>query len=389
MACGYDAENQLLPLAFALVEEERFETWGWFMRWLRFEVIGPKFMCVVSDRHMGIKKVFTDRYGGWYEDGGECVHRLCSQHVAENLMRKVHNRKICDIFKILVNKKKPRRFEEYFEFLRRKSPVAVEYLENVGKYQDSNHNEIPKPWKVYQCMDGGARWGIMTTNGSESLNAVFKDSRRLPVVALVEDTFYKCLNWFMERRQKAVARLNQQQPWSERVQEILTKRIKKCREMHSMPVGEHGEHEVKVKDEKVVYKERDGNFSYKKETFKYKVVISDGNRVACACLKPQLTGIPCAHVLAVCRERRYNHNLFVHPLYSTSTLAETWSGHFHGFANQCDWPRYDGPTIIPDKNKIKKGRRKHGRIVMVMDEMQGRRLGHQAKRSTSDRRAAG
>src|SRR5664279_3802327 len=95
--------------------------------------------------------------------------------------QKVHNRKICDIFKILVNKKKPRRFEEYFEFLRKKSLVAVEYLENVSKYQDSNHNEIPKPWKVYQGMDGGARWGIMTTNGSKSLNAVLKDSRRLPV----------------------------------------------------------------------------------------------------------------------------------------------------------------------------------------------------------------
>ncbi|XP_078177430.1 uncharacterized protein LOC144571908 [Carex rostrata] len=69
IACGYDAENQLLPLAFALVGEESFQTWGWFMRWLRLEVIGNKFMCVVSDRYMGIKKVFTDIYGGWYEDG--------------------------------------------------------------------------------------------------------------------------------------------------------------------------------------------------------------------------------------------------------------------------------------------------------------------------------
>ena len=75
MACGYDAENQLLPLAFALVEKESFQSWGWFMRWLRSEVIGfARFMCVVSDRHMGIKKVFRDRDLGWYEDGGECVH---------------------------------------------------------------------------------------------------------------------------------------------------------------------------------------------------------------------------------------------------------------------------------------------------------------------------
>jgi len=389
IACGYDAENQLLPLAFALVGEESFQTWGWFMRWLRLEVIGNKFMCVVSDRHMGIKKVFTDRYGGWYEDGGECVHRLCSQHIAENLMKKVHNRKLCDLFKILCNKKKPRRFEEFFEILRKKNPDAVAYLNNVGKYQDTNHNEIPKPWKVYQCMDNGARWGIMTTNGSESLNNVFKFSRRLPVVALVEDTYYKCLAWFRDRQEKAMARLASQQLWSERVEKLLAKRIKKCLEMNSMPLGVHGEHEVKVNDERVVYKERDGNFTYKKETFRYKVIISNGNIAQCACLKPQLTGIPCAHVLAVCRERRYNHNIFVNHLYSAKTLAETWSGQFHGYANQCEWPRYDGLTIVPDNNKIKKGRRKHARIVMTMDEMQGRRVGHQARRSTSDRRAAG
>ena len=77
------------------------------MRWLRQEVIGfGRFMCVVSDRHKGIKKVFKDPNKGWYEDASECVHRLCSQHVPENLISKVHDEYICDIFKILVKKKK-------------------------------------------------------------------------------------------------------------------------------------------------------------------------------------------------------------------------------------------------------------------------------------------
>ena len=39
VAVGYDAENQLLPLAFGIVEKESLENWGWFMRWLRYEVI--------------------------------------------------------------------------------------------------------------------------------------------------------------------------------------------------------------------------------------------------------------------------------------------------------------------------------------------------------------
>ena len=159
--------------------------------------------------------------------------------------------------------------------------------------------------------------------------------------------------------------------------------------MQSIPLGLHGEHEVKVHNERVVYKERDGNFSYKRETFSYKVVISDGNLAQCACLKPQLTGIPCAHVLAVCRERNYNHNLFVNQMYSAKELAETWRGEFHFYGNLCEWPVIEDPKIIPDKNKIRKGRRRHNRAVMTMDEMEGRTVGHQARRSTSDRRAAG
>jgi hypothetical protein len=35
MACGYDAEQQLLPLAFAVVAGEKsVANWGWFMQWL-------------------------------------------------------------------------------------------------------------------------------------------------------------------------------------------------------------------------------------------------------------------------------------------------------------------------------------------------------------------
>ena len=34
MACAYDAEQQVLPLAFAIMGEETLENWGWFMSWL-------------------------------------------------------------------------------------------------------------------------------------------------------------------------------------------------------------------------------------------------------------------------------------------------------------------------------------------------------------------
>jgi hypothetical protein len=54
MACGYDKEQQVLPLAFAVVAgEESVANWGWFMQWLRKEVVGPGKIIVISSRYKG------------------------------------------------------------------------------------------------------------------------------------------------------------------------------------------------------------------------------------------------------------------------------------------------------------------------------------------------
>jgi MULE transposase domain len=59
IACGYDAEQQLLPLAFAVVAgEENMANWGWFNKWLRKEVVGPGKIIVISYQHLGIRAVF-------------------------------------------------------------------------------------------------------------------------------------------------------------------------------------------------------------------------------------------------------------------------------------------------------------------------------------------
>jgi hypothetical protein len=57
-ACGYDAE-QLLPLAFVVIAgEESVANWGWFMQWVRKDVVGPNKITVISYQHLGIRAVF-------------------------------------------------------------------------------------------------------------------------------------------------------------------------------------------------------------------------------------------------------------------------------------------------------------------------------------------
>jgi hypothetical protein len=40
VACGFDAEDQLVPLAFALVDTENNKIWEDFMKFMHREVVG-------------------------------------------------------------------------------------------------------------------------------------------------------------------------------------------------------------------------------------------------------------------------------------------------------------------------------------------------------------
>jgi hypothetical protein len=46
---------------------------------------------------------------------------------------------------------------------------------------------------------GGLRYGVMTTNSSESFNKVFKGIRTVPVSGIVEYSFRKCNEYFVNR----------------------------------------------------------------------------------------------------------------------------------------------------------------------------------------------
>ncbi|KAK4408653.1 hypothetical protein Sango_0446300 [Sesamum angolense] len=61
--CGWDlraamdGNQQVLPLAFALVDEETYPSWKWFLQQLsRYVIRGRRGMCLISDRHGGLIK---------------------------------------------------------------------------------------------------------------------------------------------------------------------------------------------------------------------------------------------------------------------------------------------------------------------------------------------
>ncbi|TYK16382.1 serine/threonine-protein phosphatase 7 long form-like protein [Cucumis melo var. makuwa] len=145
IATTIDLNGHRLPLAFAFVEEESTDSWGWFLRHLK-QVVTHDEVRLVSDRHAGIISAVNNLENGWI--GSNCHHRFCLCHVISN-------------------------FYKMYKF----TP-----LKNYA-YQ-----------KWTQAHDEGFRYGWMTTNLSECMNGVLKGARMLPINALAQIAFFKCVD---------------------------------------------------------------------------------------------------------------------------------------------------------------------------------------------------
>jgi transposase-like protein len=84
IAIGIDADRQLVPLAFAIVEKENSGSWGWFLHLVRRVIVGPRCeICVISDRHAGILNVVREVI----PNHSRVNHRWCTRHLTQNLIK--------------------------------------------------------------------------------------------------------------------------------------------------------------------------------------------------------------------------------------------------------------------------------------------------------------
>ncbi len=84
---GVDGNNQVLPLAFAFIESENTDSWYWFLKLVKIEVVGMRpNVCLIYDRHAGMLRAIEelqfgsmDRgYPGEWED---VQSRWCMRHM--------------------------------------------------------------------------------------------------------------------------------------------------------------------------------------------------------------------------------------------------------------------------------------------------------------------
>ncbi|KAJ4809963.1 MuDR family transposase [Rhynchospora pubera] len=344
---AYDGEGQLLPLAFSIVETENDESWYWFMYWLRKEVVGTRPLCVISDRQDYILRLFDQPDSGWCTGTGEAFHRYCSRYLCESFQAVFKKEELVDLVKWALKQNQPSKFQLGMTHILQANREAYNWLMKVGTkpFEESAYHV----WT--QCEDGGRRYGIMTTNGPECLNTIFKGICELPITAMVELTFHKSAKYFAERKEAASKIQIDNQLWSNKITAILGLRKDKASK-HEITGYHFGTsiHEVKTKIEMVNSRQKGG----------VKHVVRLDQR-SCDCQKPQLTGIPCSHMLAICAFGSFDISQFVDEAYSVGRLLATWVLQLHAFGSSEDWPEYTGIVYEPNGHNKKRGRRKRGK----------------------------
>ncbi|XP_057730564.1 uncharacterized protein LOC130945886 [Arachis stenosperma] len=188
-----DGKSNILPIAFATVESESTESWPFFLTNLRRHVPPQDSLLVISDRSQAIKAALSSYDSGWYPP--RAFHAYCIRHMAANFMTRF---KSAEGKRYLINAAYSLRkagYEWYLDALRGVSSSMVDW---VGCFR--------KEIRLQHC-DSGRRFGHMTTNLSECINAVLKGTRYLLISAIVRITYERLQKLFVTKSREAQSQL--------------------------------------------------------------------------------------------------------------------------------------------------------------------------------------
>ncbi|XP_072076712.1 uncharacterized protein [Arachis hypogaea] len=203
VAVSQDGNNNIVPIAFAIVEGETSDAWHFFLSNLRQHVVKRDGVGLISDRHDSIRSAIERSNGAWSPP--RAFHMFCIRHIESNFLRKF---KAPYLQKLIVNIGYSRTTKEY--------QMCYERLKERGEAYTNWLDRIPRE-QYALAFDGGYRWGHMTTNLVECINSVLKGARNLPVTALVKATFYRLNELFTRKRAEAEARISAGLVFSEMV----------------------------------------------------------------------------------------------------------------------------------------------------------------------------
>ncbi|CAN6290558.1 unnamed protein product [Urochloa humidicola] len=393
-AIGVDANQQILPLAFAFVEGENKESWLWFLRHLKAGVVSERQnLCIIHDRHAGLISAIKSLQ----EDPNEpfpwpdLQSRWCMRHMGANFYTKFKSKKLMDMFKKLCCQNQVGKFNALWEELDKLTSAHVLEMSKKPLTEDNNPSTPGLPplgdgldepgvrrrrGRNIKCFSHwieaepkekwallydtyGARWGIMTSNLAEVYNWVIRGLRGLPLVAIVEGMLNGVVQYYRKRRLAAVAHCaTVQTPYCKKMYENLEKSVGKAAHHIVVPFGN-------VDNRFQVTCRAKGGLGRETTMITHNVNLGRqfNGWAECECNKPTLLHVPCSHVIASLSKIGASTNSYISTFYLKENVVQTWTGEFYGFLSYGDFTIYnkDLPICLPPMELLRHSHGKGGR----------------------------
>ncbi|KAL2253510.1 UNVERIFIED_CONTAM: hypothetical protein Sindi_0145700 [Sesamum indicum] len=285
-AVGVDPNNNLYPIAYAVVQRESTDTWEWFLTVLKQDICIQRDSeyTFMSDKQKGLIQAFQSVFPN-------AAHRFCVRHLHNNFknagfrglayknaMWKAARASTVGEFKLRMEEIK-KLDEKAFDWLNEKPP---------SEWSKSHFTELPK------C-------DMLLNNCCESFNANIMDARDKPILTMLEWIREYLMRRLQENREKA----------SKKWKGTLCPKIKKLLQKYVDKIGDCIP--IKANDRHYQISCYDGSqFSV------------DLERRTCTCRLWQLSGIPCKHACSAIFNQNLQPEDMVHPYYNVDTYKSVY-----------------------------------------------------------------
>lgn len=297
VACGLDADNRLLNLAYAIVLAENNAEWLWFLEKLR-DSLGELRPVIISERHpdisAGVEQVFGKEY-----------HAYCLRQLSENFLREAskHNLRketTKHIVKEMLNRvayaTNAADYDSAMEELRRYKAPLADWIEA---------NE-PERWATSKFPMN--RWGCMDCSVIDDWSKWTHNVRSMPIPCLVTAHLEKLVKKMEKNKGRMTSWVNGVGP---KIEEIL-KKIKGGNGMESIVTVQRSTAQV-----------------FTLSLSDWKRIVVDLGSMACTCNEWQMKGLPCAHAMVVIQKLNMNLYDFVCNWYKVSAQRMVYNEDVH------------------------------------------------------------
>ena len=318
-AVGKDANNQIYPIAWAVVCVENKENWKWFL-----ELVGEDLrlgtglgITLMSDQHKGLMEAVKEVLP-------HAEHRQCARHIVANFTKRFAGAHFENLFWKACNSTTEQSFKEIMQQIDNLSPAASKYL------MDKN----PKSWSMAYYETGMCDANV--ENGtSESFNAVIVDARRKPIISMLEELRL----YMMDKLYKA-----KQRGWTHDVSPAIRLKINELKKQQRYwQVLASGLNEFET---------RSGNEAY----------VVNIDKKTCSCRLWQLNGYGCVHSVAALSYLNRDAENYVDSMFTRDMYLRTYAYQVFPMNGSKMWPATTNIPPLPPISRRMPGRPKTKRV---------------------------